>query len=565
MILNPEQKAAIATRQGAYCLLATAGSGKSTVLCERAKQLLAEGVSPNDLLALTFTNSAAKSMAERIGLKVEKSERSGFRTFHSLGLRLIQDERRHLPFGLSDSPIPEGPILSRLLSDAMKQFGVSKKQFKEVRSFISKNKRTNTAPADALAQIDFLGDDSFARVYGKYQECLRDGGMLDFDDLIVCAVQLLNKPEVRDRWQFQYVLCDEGQDTDDQQFEILQLISQRHGNVFIVGDANQALYSFRGANPSNLINISSWFSNARTMFLPQNYRSSGAILKFCKENAPIQDELMSSMRTDNPEGAPVEFRMFRSDEEEAEATVAAALSDPGNSAILARTNAQLADFETICTTNNIKFHLLGRSGFWTQPEIKNVVRLAGFALGTAPSKNYSQEIVANLRNKLRTISAETAVKSILEQTGIEQMYANNDYAEEDNFALKNLKKLVQIAGRFSSLSEFVKHAHKAEHASRKSKNALTLSTVHQAKGLEWNNVFVAGVQEGKLPHEKGEFEEEKRIWYVAISRAAKRLRISFAGTPSVFLKKYLTPEITVELNKNAAKVEKIQQQIGLFS
>lgn len=565
MLLNFEQKEAIATREGVFCLLATAGSGKSTVLTERIKALFAEGISPNDLLALTFTSEAAKVMATRVGVPVNKEMRSGYRTFHSFGLRLIQDERRHLPFGLSESPIPDGPILSRLLSDTMKLYGVSKKQFKEVRGFISKSKRTHTAPADALEKVDFLGDDSFAKVYGKYQERLREGGMLDFDDLIVLAVDLLEKPEVADRWQFKYVLCDEGQDTDDQQFKILQQVSRKHGNVFIVGDANQALYSFRGANPSNLINISSWFSNPRTMYLPQNYRSSGAILKFCKENAPIKDELMAGMRTDNPEGAPVEFRMFRSDEEEAESTVAAALADPGNSAILARTNAQLADFETTCTLNNVKFHLLSKAGFWHQQEIKMLVRLAGFALGTAPAKGYAQETVANLRNKLRTIPADAAVKTILEQTGIEQMYANNDYAEEDNFALKNLKKLVQIAGRFSSLSEFAKHARKAEHASRKSKNALTLSTVHQMKGLEALNVFVIGVQEGKLPHERGDFEEERRIFYVAISRAAKRLRISFAGTPSVFLKKYLTSEITTELSRNAANVEKIQQQMGLFA
>ncbi len=565
MNLNPEQKAAIATRQGAFCLLATAGSGKSTVLCERMKRLLAEGVSPNDILALTFTSSAAASMAARVGLKIDKSERSGLRTFHSLGLRLIQDERRHLPFGLSENPIPEGPILSKLLSDTMKLHGVSKKQFKEVRGFISKNKRTHTAPADALANVEFLGDDSFAKVYEKYQERLREGGLLDFDDLIVYAVDLLEKPEVRDRWQFKYVLVDEAQDTDDQQFRILQLISERHKNVFIVGDANQALYSFRGANPSNLINVAAWFPGAITMFLPQNYRSSGAILKFCKENAPIQDELMSSMRTENEYGQPIEFRMFRSDEEEAESTVAAALSDPGNSAILARTNAQLADFETICTTNNVKFHLLGKSGFWHQPECKMLVRLAGFALGVAPPKSYSQEVVANLRSKLRSISAESAVKTILEATGIEQMYANSDYAEEDNFALKNLKKLVQIAGRFSNLSEFTKHARKAEHASRKSKNALTLSTVHQMKGLQARNIYLIGVSDGILPHAKGDYEEERRIFYVGISRPEKLLRISFVGTPSIFLTKYLTVDIMIELRHNISKVEKIEQQIGLFA
>jgi DNA helicase-2/ATP-dependent DNA helicase PcrA len=566
MILNPEQQAAIAAREGAWVCLATAGAGKTHVLTERVKALLVEGSSIYDILALTFTVEAAKELQKRIGPdRAKRAERGGFRTFHSFGLRLIQEERRHLPFGLSDNPVPEGPVLSKLLSQTMREHGIAKNQFREVRAFISKNKRNRVSPEGALEEVGFMQDDSFARIYQKYQERLRDSACLDFDDMVVLAVELLEKPEVRARWQFKWILVDEFQDTDDLQVRMLQLLAEKYGNIFVVGDFSQALYSFRGAHPENLLNFEKWFPGAKTLILPQNYRSTKSIVDFSRENAPIKNELTENIRTENEQGEKIEFRMFKSDEDEAQATLAAATRDPGNSAILARTNGQLGDFESLCTENFIKFHRLGKSGFWTQSEIKSVVNLAGFALSPVPPKTFSQEAVASLRNKLRAIDAKSAVNTILTATGIENMYANQDYADEDNFALKNLKKLQQIASRFSTLAEFVKHARKAEHASRKSKNAVTLGTIHSAKGLEWANVFVVGVQEGKLPHEKGEIEEEKRIFFVAVSRAAKRLRISFVGSPSQFIKKYLTPEIKQELEKTADKVEKIERQLSIFA
>lgn len=565
MQLNPEQEAAIAAREGAWVCLATAGAGKTHVLVERIKALLREGAIPQQILGLTFTTGAASEMNQRIGWKISKLEKYGLRTFHSLGLRLIQEERRHLPFGLSDNPIPEGPVLSKLLSASMKEHGVAKNQFREVRAFISKNKRNRVSPEGALEEVDFLGDDTFALIYQKYQGRLRDGGMLDFDDMVVLAVELLENPEVRARWQFKWILVDEFQDTDNLQVRMLQLLAEKHKNIFVVGDFCQSLYSFRGAHPENLLNFATWFPGATTLILPENYRSTQSIVKFCQENAPIENELTSALRTNNEPGDRVEFHMFNSDEDEAEGTLAAATRDPGNSAILARTNGQLGDFESLCTENFIKFHRLGKSGFWTQSEVKSVVNLAGFTLSPAPPKTFSQEQISANRNRLRSLSGQNAVKLILELSGLEQMYANQDFADEDNYALKNLKKLQQIASRFSTLADFVKHARKAEHASRKSKHAVTLGTIHSAKGLEWRNVFVIGVQEGKLPHEKGEISEEKRVFFVAISRAAKRLRISFVGTPSQFLSKYLTPEIKKELEKTAEQVEKIERQMSIFT
>lgn len=233
----------------------------------------------------------------------------------------------------------------------------------------------------------------------------------------------------------------------------------------------------------------------------------------------------------------------------------------GTCAILTRTNAQLAVFETLCVEKGIKFHLLGRSGFWTQPEIKQLVHLMEFVLSPRPAINYPQELVAPLRHSVRSMEATRAVKAIIDRAQMESLYADEDYEDNDNFAITNLRTAVRIAEKFDKLSDFLKHAHRASHASRKTKNALTLGTIHAAKGLEWNNVFLAGVQNEILPHKKGEPDEERRIFYVGISRAAKRLRLSWSGSPSEYVIKYLTPEIKAKLQDNQ---ERLQKQTSLF-
>jgi DNA helicase-2/ATP-dependent DNA helicase PcrA len=567
MQLNPEQTQAINAREGAFSVLATAGSGKTTVLCERARALFREGATPDDVLALTFTVNAASEMEKRLGLKLDKRDRGGFRTFHSFCLNLVRRESKYLPYGLSSEPFPDGPVLSKMLLTAMKENGIRRKQFAEVRAWISARKRERVSPFETTNRHSVCSDLTFSRAYEKYEQLLHDGGMLDFDSMIVEAVNILEKyPEVQDRWQFKWVMCDEGQDTDNLQFLLLQLVSKKYNNVFVVGDFCQALYAFRGAHPENLVQFANWFPGARTIILPENYRSTPEIVRFSKENAPLKNELTENIRTSNPtSNIPIEFRMFAGPNEEAESTLAQAHADPGNSAVLARTNQQLGIFETLCLQHNLKFHLLGKSGLWNKPEIRTLVNLAGFCMNTRPAEKYSEQRVAPFKGQIRSMDASAALQSIIRQAKLEEFYSNDDYSEDENFAVSNIRTVADIAKRFRTLGEFLNHARKAAHASRKGKNAVTLSTVHQAKGLEWKNVFVVGVQERKMPHERGDLEEEKRIFYVAISRAAKRLRISFAGSPSTFIISFLTPEIRAQLQTYANQVEKIQRQQELFA
>jgi DNA helicase-2/ATP-dependent DNA helicase PcrA len=354
------------------------------------------------------------------------------------------------------------------------------------------------------------------------------------------AVNLLEDVAVRARHQWKYVMADECQDTDDLQFRLLQLITEKHGNVLCVGDPGQSIYMFRGANPENLTEFTKWFPKGRYLYLGKNYRSTHTITQFVRENYPIQTPLQDRLLPARGSiGEPVEFRAFNSEQDEAESAVASAQRDPLNSAILARTNRMLGPIENFCIENNIKYTLLGRSGFWKQSEITRAIE------------------------KLKPFShLKTEAAMSIAMPGIERHYQVEDATEEDNDALENLRTLREISRKFPACQDFVRYANRASHAKRN--KGITISTVHQAKGTEYTNVFLIGCRDGMIPHSKGEGGEEKRIFFVAISRASDRLRISFVGTPSPFVRRYLTPEILASLQENVGKVERLQKQFNLL-
>lgn len=272
------------------------------------------------------------------------------------------------------------------------------------------------------------------------------------------------------------------------------------------------------------------------LVLPENYRSTPEIVSFGQRIAPIKNELVEKMRTSNPSGAKIELLAYTSTADEVSGVLDEVVKDPGNSAVLARTNQQIGFFETECTLRGIKFHLLGKSGFWRTPEVKNVLSLARFVMSEEEPDNYPQRLVAHLRGKFEGKQAAQAVDSVIYAAKLEELYSNDEYDDEANFALDNLRTLTSIAQKFETIKEFLDFANRASHASRKSKHAVTLGTIHAAKGLEWDNVFVVGAQEGKIPHEKAEnLAEEQRILYVAVSRPRKRLHISYVGAISRFL------------------------------
>ena len=509
MQLNKWQQACVDAVDGSWVTIAGPGSGKTSTLVQRYLGMLTRGIPQKDILNLTFTSAAAETMVKKAGL-LDADE--VFRTFHSFGIELLKKERDHLPFELCDTVIPVSMEDYHLLFDLVKRYPTVK-NFRVLREKISGWKRTNVTPdeaKDAAPPDEYL----YALAYEDYERECREQGWLDFDSLLREAVTLLeNNEEVRSRWKRKYIAVDECQDTDVVQFSILQLIFD--GNIFAVGDPNQLIYEWRSAQPDNLENFSKIFPGATTLFLGQNYRSTKSLVSFYKKILPVDNGIASYMATDNEEGVPPVIKKYSDPEEEAY-WVLAQINDPVNTAILARTNRQLFIFQRICTMRSIKYQILGKKDYWEQNEVKKLLEYAKGDVSNRPANEVLEDLI--FRHRLFDIYKHAVTK--------------------DSNPIENLNDVVKMAAGKGNVHEFMNYLRKRTHG-RRSAKGLTLSTVHQAKGREWANVFVIGAEEGKMPHSDGELAEEKRIFYVACTRAAKFLHISFSGPRSMFLNDFV--------------------------
>ena len=299
------------------------------------------------------------------------------------------------------------------------------------------------------------------------------------------------------------------------------------------------IYSFRGAKPDNITNFQQWFPNGKIFYLGRNYRSTKSIVKFVRENTPADTpkELLDRMiAARTAQGAAIGLKMYWTDDGEAESALKLSQRDPLNSIILARTNHTIGLLERLCNQYKLRYHLLGKSGLWKQNEVRRAVE----ALKSYP-----------------TLSSKSAFDLILPT--LESKYAVEDRTERDNDALANLQTLRLIGKDFATAREFMVYANKMMHR-KNDPRGVSISTVHQAKGGEWKNVFLIGVNAKGFPHPKGDPKEEERIYFVALSRAIDMLRISFSGTPSPYLRKYLTDEILDKLRESATEVDRLQEQ-----
>lgn len=595
MELSSEQLEAVNAGIGFWKVEAAAGAGKTRVIVERFKRLIEEGVPKSEMLSLTFTRSAADEMYARTEIdKAKRNGRGGFRTFHSFALRLLLAEQSRLPFKLAEEPVPTYGQIKKTIGEIIRRFPLL--NYKQARQYIGLQKRRGIFTAEAIANsiAADLETSQLARVYAGYEHRCREEGWLDFDSMTIEALRLLaSDVEVRDRYQFRFVQCDEFQDCDYVQVRILQLISERHGNIFVVGDINQCVYAWRGAAPEILLGFEKLFPYVKTLYLGQNFRSTPELVNFARGIAPVVTPLVEKMRSENGSGPEPAVKNFVSDLEEAMETVWSAAAEPGTSAILARTNKQLRAVEDAAIQLGCKYHLLGRSGFWQRSEIQDLVAFARivedplndkaaervilspykcakylgktfleklprpYLCGLRDYRNGWQGTVANalgrflydLRRDVLAIdeqygSAETAVGMILNCAGMLDHYAAEEEPDEtaDNRQVENLLEALRVAGRYRTLGDFIAHADRAV-ASAKSEDAhLTLGTIHAAKGREWDNVFLIGVSEGILPHRLGDVAEEARIFYVGATRAARCLQISYFGKPSVFLQGLIKKE-----------------------
>ena len=522
MGLNADQQAIISNPGGARSVVAGPGSGKSTTMVEMIRALLASGVSPSEVRAVTFSKEMAGVLEKKLKIKGITS------TFHSLGYLICSETER--------KPV-EPELRYRLMCKLCKKWSLD---YKELDQFIARMRRSNTNPDAAVEEHGY----GLATAYRDYEDARGREGWMDFDSMLADSVAALEKLDVRARWQPKYLIVDEAQDTDDCQWRMMQLMSERHGNITVVGDPNQAIYGFRGAKPDNITNFQQWFPTGKKFYLGKNYRSTRRIVQFVRENAPADTppELLERMvAARDVEGSPIGLKMYWSEDSEAESALALAGKDPLNSIILARTNRTVGLLERLCNRYNIRYHLMGKTGYWKQNEIRKAVEAL---------KNYP------------TLSIDQACSMAL--PSIEAKYAVDDRTEKDNDALENLKVLRLIGKDFKMAKDFTIYANKMMHR-RNDPKGVSISTVHQAKGLEFKNVFIIGASAKGFPHPKGDAREERRIWFVAISRPIDNLRISFAGTPSPYLRKYLTDDILDKLREHAEEVDHLQAQQSLFT
>ena len=520
--LNPEQLAGVNAINGDYVMIAGPGSGKTRVLVQRYLKMRARGIPDRDILNLTFTNAASKEMLERVGLL---NAENVFRTFHSFCLDLLKRERAFLPFETCDTIIPVRGEQFMLMKELLQVYKPISSYF-ALSDYITENKAQNIGWEQAMDEAAPNGMEYFyALAYRDYERKMREQGWLDFDACVKETVALLEKnDEVRTRSQRKYIAVDECQDTDVTQFQLLKLLYG--GNIFVVGDENQLIYEWRSAQSGNLSNFASTFPGAKTLYLGTNYRSTQALVAFLKEILPVDNGLASHMNSARTVGD--EPRIIKYDNEDEEANeVLNDIMDRGiadDAAILGRTNRQLQLIQRRAMSRNIKTEILGKKNVWQENEVKHLLELA-------------KERLTDTR------PAATVMSELIRSQGLIHRYANTKANAMEKDPIENLNDIVRMAGRKSKTTgqpltvlQFLEWVRKITHMrKKKGEPILTLSTVHQAKGREWKHVFVVGCNQGMMPHRDGELLEEHRIFFVACSRAADELQISFTKNRSQFL------------------------------
>lgn len=651
--LNPKQREAASHIKGPLLIVAGAGAGKTKTITHRIINLIKEGVSPDKILAVTFTNKAAKEMRERVIAEMEKNAKGQntvpfVSTFHSLGVYIIKENARALGLTRYFTILDEGDSIS-LVKEAMKELGIDPKQYepRKIRNIISREKGKFTHIGDYGEKAnDSMGKTVF-QVWDLYEKRKVKENSLDFDDLLLKSVKLLkDNTEIRKMYQekWEYIHIDEYQDTNEVQYLMSRLLSEGHQNICVVGDADQNIYSWRGANLKNILSFEKDYPDATIVLLEENYRSTQNILEaaneIIKKNKYRPEK---NLFTKNIVGQKIGFYEALDENDEADfvATKILEIMDKGSGdnvfewstlrsrrsrenttpdssfagdtfsqvlgknpqtiqkstsgsdlseiAVLYRANFQSRALEEKMIAYNIPYQVLGVK-FFERKEIKDTLaylraalnpenlsdikRIINFPVrgigkvtllkifagdtGTLPIKvkikvqNFYQ-LLEELKEKIQTAKASEVIKFAVKKTGIERELGEG--TDEDRERLENIKELATLALKYDLLENGKGIEKLLEDASlasdqdsimlsdeKKEKvNAVKLMTVHASKGLEFKNVFITGLEDGLFPHERigdtkfGEdSEEERRLFYVALTRAKEKLFLSFANFRTIF-------------------------------
>lgn len=611
--LNDMQQKAVYHTEGPLLILAGAGSGKTRVLTHRIAYLIGEKrVNPWNILAITFTNKAAQEMRERVDQIVGNDGGSVWvSTFHSTCVRILRRYIDRLGYD-NNFTIYDADDQKTLMKDVCRRLDVDTKQYKEraLLAAISHAKDELLTPDDMERNAggDFR-EKRIAEIYREYQASLRRNNALDFDDLIVKTVELFRKcGEVLEYWQdrFRYIMVDEYQDTNTAQFKFVSLLASKYENLCVVGDDDQSIYKFRGANIGNILGFERVFPGAKVIRLEQNYRSTQNILNAANEViANNAERKPKRLWTENPEGDKIHFRQFMNGFEEAEYVVGDIAKGRREGrfqyrdcAVLYRTNAQSRLFEEKCLLANIPYKIVGGVNFYARKEIKDllsymktvdnaaddlavkrilnvpkrgigattITRVQDYAdsmqmsfyealqnageipsIGRAASKIEGfVSFIQSLKSKAQAYTVEEILEEIIDLTGyVDELKAED--TEESRARIENIDELISktvsyqdlrsAEGAEASLSGFLEEIALIADIDTvdPGQDYVLLLTLHSAKGLEFPNVYLAGMEDGIFPGSMSVFsadpsdmEEERRLCYVGITRAMKELTLTSA-------------------------------------
>lgn len=568
--LNPEQQEAVRYTSGPSIILAGAGSGKTRVLIHKVAYLLAEKIChPEEILMITFTNKAAGEMKERMkrmsGGGDSRIKLGYIGTFHSFCARILRFSGHHIGIA-TDFAIYTQDDQESLVKQIIKKMDVGKLTHGFFLAKISDAKNQLVSPERFLDVFSFYKAAQVAQVYFEYQKQLQQYQAVDFDDLLMRTVELFRAhPEVLKTYLDEYrcVLIDEFQDTNMAQYALARMLAQAHGNISVVGDFSQAIYSWRGADIRNLERFSEDFPHTKIFYLERNYRSTQSILSYAYEKI-IQNQThpILKLHTDGEQGADVVEK--ETENEEGEALYVGSmitdlaqpyLSDPmdpdpySHFAVLYRTNAQSRAIEEVFLRYGIPYILVGGTRFYDRKEVRDVLSylrllvepedpVAKERIQKLGKRRWEQFMLAypDLLNFVSDSNPETLLELVLAKTSYLDIYNADD--PEDASRIENIKELKSVASGRATLTEFFEHVALVESerfmGERKNKGkGVRLMSLHASKGLEFDTVFLIGLEEGLLPHSRSiedppALEEERRLFYVGITRARSHLYISWA-------------------------------------
>ena len=605
--LNDKQREAVLYNDGPLLIIAGAGAGKTKTLTTKIAYLIEEeNVRPYNILAITFTNKAAKEMKDRIFSTIgDISKQLQVSTFHSFGLKLIRDNCRLLGYD-SNFVIMDSDDSLTVVKKILKDLNLDPKMYnaKAIRNRISscKNEMMSQDRYKDYAVSDY--EEIVYEVYKKYEDKLKKNNSVDFDDLLLLPIELFKKyPDVLEKYQnlYKYILIDEYQDTNEAQYILTKLLAAKNRLITCVGDDSQSIYSFRGANYKNILNFEKDYKDAKTILLEQNYRSTSTILDAA--NSVIKNNKMKkdkNLWTARGKGEKIKYYRSYNERDEAQYVIRKVKElinkgiDYKDIAVLYRTNAQSRIVEEEMLKENLPYRVVGSFYFYSRKEIKDLIaylrlihnpkdNISLLRVINTPKRGIGLKTIDNLTKKadledkslyeaissgkelefkkiiekLKEVSNEVTltelIDKVLDASGLKEELESEESLEAE-IRLENLEEFKSITKSFEereglvSLEDFLLEISLISDVEdyKDDPNRISLMTVHSVKGLEFNHVFVIGMEEGLFPHinslmENSELEEERRLCYVAITRAKDDLHLVNARRRTLFGNEQVNP------------------------